>query len=280
MPSRIWVDDHLAGRKPPGPDHVGAGKERLPPRRAAPHVDARIARRALVREELPAHRRMDAVAGDCDGRPPRRQRLPCRVAEMDGHALGVLLDAGAGPAGQDALVADALPRRVEQHRLQIAAVDRELRMRVAGMAAERLGIDQLAEAVEERRLLRRHGDFRERRLEPEPSELRRRVRQEVDADPDGADLRRRLVDEGRDAGAVQRQRERQPADAGADDGDVVHRAHSAVMPASFTTLAQRARSAARRSRKRSGAPPTAASPCFSSASLTRGVARISFTAVL
>ena len=67
-------------------------------------------------------------------------------------------------------------------------------MRVAGMAAERLAIDQLAEAVEERRLLRRHGDAGERRLEPEPRELRRRVRQEVDADPDRPDLRRRLVD--------------------------------------------------------------------------------------
>ena len=58
---------------------------------------------------------------------------------MDGRPLPVLLDRGAAPAQEDALRPDALARGVEQHLLQVAAVDRELRMRVAGMAAERLG---------------------------------------------------------------------------------------------------------------------------------------------
>ena len=61
---------------------------------------------------------------------------------MDGDALPVLLDGGAAPAREDALRPDALAGGVEQHLLQVGAVDRELRMRVAGMAAERLGIDR------------------------------------------------------------------------------------------------------------------------------------------
>ena len=47
-----------------------------------------------------------------------------------------------------------------------------------------------------------------------------RVRQHVDADAERLHLGRRLVDAAGDAGAVQRERERQAADAGADDGDV------------------------------------------------------------
>ena len=45
------------------------------------------------------------------------------------------------------------------------------------------------------------------------------VRQDVDADAERPDLRRLLVDAAGDAGAVQAEGERQPADAGADDGD-------------------------------------------------------------
>ena len=45
------------------------------------------------------------------------------------------------------------------------------------------------------------------------------MRQDVDADAERPDLRRLLVDAAGDAGAVQAEGERQPADAGADDGD-------------------------------------------------------------
>src|SRR5258708_30431281 len=58
------IDHHLAVRQPARPHHAGARQYRLPSRHAAPHVDAGIARFALVREKLLADRGVDAVAGD------------------------------------------------------------------------------------------------------------------------------------------------------------------------------------------------------------------------
>jgi hypothetical protein len=45
------------------------------------------------------------------------------------------------------------------------------------------------------------------------------VGQQVDADADRLDLRRGLEDAARDAAAMQLEREREPADAAADDQD-------------------------------------------------------------
>ena len=129
---------------------------------AAPHVDARPARRAFVRIELLADRGVDAVAADRDAAArvgsgaPRGSRKRARTA-----AAGVV-DADAGVAGDDAIAAEPLAHRREQHRLQVAAVDRELRRVVAGPASARLDVDQLAEAVEEGRLARHDRDALER----------------------------------------------------------------------------------------------------------------------
>src|SRR5512135_1065691 len=77
------------------------------------------------------------------------------------------VDSRAAPAQVQALLPDARPERFEEHGLQVSAVDRELRPRVACVAAQWLAPDELAEAVEEARLLRGHCHARERVLQPQ-----------------------------------------------------------------------------------------------------------------
>ena len=68
---------------------------------------------------------------------------------------------------------------------------------------------------------------------PSSRELAHGVRQEIDADAERMDLGRGLEHAARDAGLVAAQRQRQPADAAADDQDVGRReagAHSGWIP--------------------------------------------------
>jgi hypothetical protein len=109
----------------------------------------------------------------------------------------------------------------EQDGLQIGAMERELRRRMAGPMAERLLVDELPEAVEERRFARDHRDALELGKDAERLQRRRRVRQDVDADAERPHLGRSLEHAAGDALPVQGQRERQAADAGADDRDLV-----------------------------------------------------------
>jgi len=107
------------------------------------------------------------------------------------------------PAEVNALRADPRLHRVEQERLQVGAVDRELRPGVAGAAPQRFLIYELAEAVEKDTLGGLDRDARERRLEAELAEDLGSVRQQVDADTDRLDLRRRLEDAARNAAPMQ-----------------------------------------------------------------------------
>ena len=95
-------------------------------------------------------------------------------------------------------------------------------MLVARRAAERLLIDQLAEAIEEGRITSRDRDLRQLGFEPERCEFPGGVREQIDADADRLDLGRRFEYPAGNSGGVQRQPERQSANAGADDDDVVH----------------------------------------------------------
>src|SRR6202012_1751702 len=106
-----------------------------------------------VGEELLADRRIDAVAGDRDAAAQGKSLLaPRAVGEGDGDAGFILRNAETMAVDDQAIGARAVAERIEQHHLQIAAMDRELRMVVAGGAAERLLVDQLPEAIEEGRL--------------------------------------------------------------------------------------------------------------------------------
>ena len=162
-------------------------------RDAAPHVDARIKRRALVRMKTLAdrpsagRRRRRARPRAASGRrSPARvsskcATTPCASCSKPMHVQPVSARGRRRAAGD---------RRIEQHALQIAAMDRVLRIVVAGVAAERLAVDQLAEAVEERGLARQHRHARQLGLEAQPRELARRVRQDVDADAERPHLGR------------------------------------------------------------------------------------------
>ena len=82
--------------------------------------------------------------------------------------------------------AGARDESIQQHHLQVAAMNRELRMLVARGAAERLLIDQLAEAIEEGRIRGRDRDLGQRLFEPERGEFLGGMRQQIDADADRA----------------------------------------------------------------------------------------------
>jgi len=183
------IDHHLAMRQPSRPHHAGAGQNRFPSRHPAPHVDAGIARLAFAGEKLLAHRRIDAVAGDRDAAAHvGAGSASGPVGKMHAHAGLVLLDAGAVMAGMEPVAPDAGNERTEQDHLQIAAMDRELRMIVARRASQRLLINQLAKSVEKGRVFGRDCSLRQHLLQSKRSELLGRMRQQVDADTDWFDF--------------------------------------------------------------------------------------------
>src|SRR5581483_5839490 len=124
------------------------------------------------------------------------------VTEVRRRARLILLDAAAFPAGTDRLRAEPRAHRLQQHELQIAAMDRELRPVITGVTARRLPINELAEAVEENRLARRYRRLGESRFEAELPEHLGRVRQHVDADTNRLDLGRGLIHARGNAGSV------------------------------------------------------------------------------
>src|ERR1700722_10844349 len=141
---------------------------------------------------------------------------------MQGDAVIVLLHADAVMIGENAIRADPALEGFQQHHLQVAAMNRKLRMVVAGPAAERLLIDQLAEAVEEGCIFGLDRHPRQIRFKAKRGEFLGGVRQEVDADTYRADFRRGLEDATGHVGRVQRQTQGQAANAATDDQDVVH----------------------------------------------------------
>ena len=102
------VNHHLAGAEPASAHHAGAGQKGWLAGHPAPHVDAGIDRLALVGVELPAHGRMNTVAGNQDRSDLARQAGPSFVLELsDGRTTG-LRCAGAAPAEVQAFGAEAL----------------------------------------------------------------------------------------------------------------------------------------------------------------------------
>jgi hypothetical protein len=142
------------------------------------------------------------------------------VLEAQGHTLFILVEAGAAVVRDHRIGAHALAHGRQQHALQVSPVDRELGPLVAGMAAGRLAVHELAMGVVERRLFRRYTHLRHGVEEAEVIQLTHRVRQDVDADAERLDLGGRFENAARDAGCVQAEGRRKAADTGADDGDV------------------------------------------------------------
>ena len=164
---------------------------------------------------------MDAVASDRGGGHDVGQGRAIGVAKEDPRPAARVRHADALVAEEDAIGADPLAHGSQQHGLQISAMDRQLRRRMTCPAAEGLAVDELAEAVVEGSVACDDRDALEVGKDAERLQHRARVWQDIDADAERPDLGGRLVDPAGDVRAVQRQRERQAADAGADDGDLV-----------------------------------------------------------
>ena len=118
-----------------------------------------------------------------------------------------------------------LQQRLRDHAMQIAAMDGDVGKAVAldRFQAEVEQLPALPGIPQPDRLAgRQHLDLLQRLLEPERVENARAVGADLHAGAKLAQFRRLLVDIDIDAAPDQRQRRRQPADAAADDRDVVH----------------------------------------------------------
>ena len=176
---------------------------------------------------------------------------PCRGSsasavrrdEACGNPRIALLDADAAVTGDEALRPEPVAHRIQKNLMQVGAVDGKMRPLMPGREPPRLAVDELAVAGEEGIVLRLAGDRRKRILEPELAQLLHRMRSEIDPDPERADIGGGL--EHPDAGGRRRgvsgKRQRQTADAAADDdqlhnplrinasGDIAY-SHGAVEP--------------------------------------------------
>jgi hypothetical protein len=218
------IDHDLRMGEPADADHGGDVEDRRPARHAAPHIDTGVDRLAFVGVELLADHRVNAVGAD-DGSAALRRQPFARAGALE-KSTAILSRAHALPAKQQALAARFFDERIEQDLMELAAMNRDLRPVITRRAAERLLVDELAETVIERRFLRADAARGKRVLKPERRHLLHRMRQEVDADAQRLDLRRRLEDAAGNAAPLQHQAERQPANAAADDENVVLATHS------------------------------------------------------
>ena len=116
-----------------------------------------------------------------------------------------------------AALAEPRARRLIDHALQLAAMDRELRHVEARVGAAQLAPDLLPEAVEVEQLVGADRDRVEPLQQAELLQLLDGVRQRVDADAELADAVGLLVDLAVDAARMQHQRGGQPAHASADN---------------------------------------------------------------
>ncbi len=158
--------------------------------------------------------------------------------DLDRPALAALeprddLLAPLGEAGQPAahvnpLGPQPLPHGAQQHAVQLAPMDRELRRLEPGVGPAQLAPHHLPEAVGVDQFP--GADARPVQLveQPEGGEFLDRVRQRVDADAEFAQFAHLLEHLAADAGRVQRQRRRQAADPAADDHDVHRRIQAPV----------------------------------------------------
>jgi hypothetical protein len=123
-------------------------------------------------------------------------------------------------AGDDGLRPEPLPDLAQQDFMQPAARDRNLRPAVTGGPAARLGPDQLAVLVVERKLLRKDAGLGQRVAQAERGQLAHRIRLQIDAVAERGERRHRIIDAASDADLVQAERQRQSGYAAADDDDL------------------------------------------------------------
>jgi len=110
-------------------------------------------------------------------------------------------------------------RGAEEHFVQLASMNADLRHVVAGVGASWFSPNDLAEAVGVNQLASAYPGGIEGRQQAERGELARRVRQQVDSDAEFREFARLVEDLDIDADFVKGQRGGQAADSGPDDDD-------------------------------------------------------------
>ncbi len=119
----------------------------------------------------------------------------------------------------DAVGTEALSHRMQQHHLQLTAMDRVLRPAVAGGKASKLNADSAAEAVMIDQLAGRDAGGRQLVGQPQLNQIAGGVREDVDADTKRRELPGRVDDSHVNTRRMQAQRRGQPAKACAADQD-------------------------------------------------------------
>jgi hypothetical protein len=152
---------------------------------------------------------VEAITPDDHIRSLRGQRLAGhRTLKMCDGATLILFDRDALASGHDCVRAQPFDNGIEQHLLQLAAMNRVLWMLVACVAAERLAVDELTEAIEKDGLSGQDRHACKRSADPQFGERFGRMRQYVDAHAERTDLRRTLVDPASNSRTLQEKRER------------------------------------------------------------------------
>ena len=171
---------------------------------------------ADLADHVRADHRVHAVGADDQvggrARPVRELQLGARVA---------LVDADAAAAEVHPLVREPVGERLQQRDAMDAVVGRAERRFVDAVATHRVVGDDLAAvpAPDDQRRWDDRDGF-DLLAEPEPPQLARAVGRQRDRGADLAQLVRLLVDLEADPALAQREREDQPTDAAADDGDL------------------------------------------------------------
>ncbi len=182
-----------------------------PEDRAAP-LDGRL--RGV---HLRPHRRVQAVGGH---QQAAFDFEPAAIEGVDegGDAGGVVAVSADLVAQADRIAAEPFERRPVQQHLQLAAVHRVLRPAIARQQAARLGIDVIAVAADQGPLAGLDADGVEQLVvEAEVVQLAHGIGLQVDADAQRLQLGHGLEDDARHADLVQREGERDAADAAAGD---------------------------------------------------------------
>ena len=175
----------------------------------------------VVADRLRANRRLDAVAAD-----QRDAAVAAAAGIEDDDAVLVFLEAG-DPRRGDHLDPRLRAHALEQRQVDVGAVDDGVRVgeaRPERRAGRDLADQRLVDRVHHHHPIGVDGAAARALADAERVEGGERVRRELDAGADLADLRRLLEDDDAKAALRERQRRGEAADAGTGDDDRVTRA--------------------------------------------------------
>src|SRR5262249_40404133 len=146
-------------------------------------------RNLVVRVELLAHGRIDAIAGNDDVSADAGTPLSgARLLEVNDRASFILLDACAFTVGDHCIRAKPLLHCLVQDDVQPAAVDSDFRKGISGRLSAIFAINQSPETIEERAIAVFNSRLEQRVAKSKRAELAHGMRKQRDANPELFDL--------------------------------------------------------------------------------------------